>query len=124
VLVQYGVYVSLNTGGCIVVAEPCNMPCAEAITADFECEVAACDLLSGPCQITNNATLAVWDVCKTATDTAPCGCSGFNQVTACTFSLQDATKHPAASLCGLMEMDFAKRFTILAALMCGHPPTK
>ncbi len=43
----------LNIAGCVALADPSNLVCAESLQAALQCEFAAC---LGPCPVPNNAT--------------------------------------------------------------------
>ena len=112
-------YSLVNFPGCIALAEPCNLPCAEAALADMECDLVACDLASGPCA---GASSAIRQSCIDASDTS-CGCAGYHASQNCYQTLLvDPSSHPAVSLCGLADLaDFGANFTAVATFMCGPP---
>jgi hypothetical protein len=110
----------LNVAGCIALAEPCNLPCAEATLAYVTCDLGACNPGSGPCNgATNSAVLS----CVAQAETA-CGCLGYVIPDNCYMSLiADPAAHPAVSLCNLSAagtLDEAN-YTAISTFMCGPP---
>jgi hypothetical protein len=112
----------LNVAGCIALAEPCNLPCAEAILADLECDLAACSTASGPC---STATTSEVVNCISEADFT-CGCTGYHASQNCFLNLvqNHPSSHPAVSLCNLAGTEgFTQdNFTAVVSLMCGPPP--
>jgi len=114
-----GVTVS-NVAACVALSEPCNLPCAEAILADTQCEIASC--LEGSCATAHSA-----DVVACADEANLCSaCSGYFTAQKCYQKLlADPASHPSAVLCDLSSPSggiFASNFTALSAYMCGPPP--
>jgi hypothetical protein len=102
------VFVEVNQAGCIALAEPCNLPCAQAMQAETECSNAAC---SSYC-----ATLSSYDTCATESDS--CGCSGYATSAACQTQIT-GTQHPAESTCDLNGVSFQAIYNATATFMCG-----
>jgi hypothetical protein len=120
-LLNSGAYSQVNFAGCIALAEPCNQPCASAILAVYECNLDACNPSSGPCTVTDQASLTREDACLSAAD-ATCGCAGFDTATQCFAELQqEPAKHPAVELCDVGTSSFDAGYTAVATFMCGPP---
>jgi hypothetical protein len=109
-----------NVAACIALAEPCNLPCAEAILADTQCQVAAC--LQGSC-----ATASSDAVVACTSEAEMCSaCSGYFDSQGCYMKLlADPASHPSAVLCDLASPGggiFAANFTAISTYLCGPPP--
>jgi hypothetical protein len=109
-----------NVPGCIALAEPCNLPCAEAYLGALVCAYDACDT-STNCPITDSASLVAQETCvDTATTPTepPCACTGWAPSLGCINELsgQAVTKCLRSADGGT---DALGVFTQLATFMCG-----
>ena len=113
VLIAYpGNVVELNEAGCVALAEPCNLPCAETWLASVQCREAAC----APTFCPNQS-----DQIACATQAAACSaCEGYAQVSSCMTDLSGPS-HPAGMLCsiGSSATPTQAEYTAVAAFMCG-----
>jgi hypothetical protein len=112
-------FLVVNFPGCIAAAEPCNVSCAMAGLADFQCDLAACNFMTGACV---GYPESVIQQCYDEAD-ATCGCEGYHVSQLCFMSLlADPASHPAATLCALTQVDdFVASYQAIAAYMCGPP---
>jgi len=112
-------FLVVNFPGCIAAAEPCNVSCAMAGLADFQCDLAACNFVSGACV---GSSQSVIQQCYDQADST-CGCEGYHLSQLCFQSmLADPASHPAATLCALGQVDsFVASYQAIAAYMCGPP---
>jgi hypothetical protein len=111
---------ALNVAGCIYLAEPCNLPCAEATLADLACDFAACTGPSSPCAAASNTDVVS---CISQADST-CGCMAYHTSQTCYLNLVDhPSSHPAVALCGLDSSGgFSEpNFTAIVTFMCGPP---
>jgi hypothetical protein len=111
---------ALNIGGCIDLAEPCNLSCAEATLADLECVFAACTHSSSPCATASNSDV---ESCIGAADST-CGCMAYHASQNCYLNLVDQpSSHPAVALCALDSSGgfSMTSFTAVVTFMCGPP---
>ena len=112
-------YTYPNVAGCVALAEPCNVKCAEAILDDYLCAFSACDVADGGlCASASEADLTT---CLSASDsTMGCSCYGYSSYESCTGALlADPMHHPAAELCSLTNTDFQPSYMAIATFMCG-----
>jgi hypothetical protein len=109
----------INVAGCIALAEPCNLPCAEAALAYLACNLDACNPGAGPCNGASNA-----EVLSCIPEAETCGCVGYSIPDNCYMGLvDDPAAHPAVALCNLADagaFDEAN-YTAIATFMCGPP---
>jgi hypothetical protein len=117
-VIGYGNVQEVNLGGCIVLAEPCNEACAQAVLNDFQCVYTACDPHPGAaCGVTDSTSSKANAACVQAADST-CGCSGYASSARCATQLTGA-QHPAETLCNLLATDFNTSYTAVATFMCG-----
>jgi hypothetical protein len=103
-------FVVVNKAGCVALAEPCNLSCAQAMLAPFACQGASC----GP----SCSDSAGYQACETdALSCASCG-AYTAAASACTMQLSGA-QHPAAAFCALTSTTFQASYTAVATFMCG-----
>jgi hypothetical protein len=102
----------INVPGCIVLAEPCNLPCAEAMTAVSDCYVTACGAacVGSSSQATFQCEQDAVSACTT--------CSRFLQGSEC-FTQITGSKHPAYTQCGMNQPGTQAQFTAVATMICG-----
>jgi hypothetical protein len=116
----YGVFigfpgdvVELNEAGCVALAEPCNLVCAQTWLASIECREASCTQANCPAQS---------DQVSCATESAACSaCEGYAEAAACMTELTGAD-HPGGALCAIgsdegVTMD---DYVSVATFMCGN----
>jgi len=85
----------VSHAACIALEEPCNLDCAKATLALFECEVQACD---ADCAVTDSTSQSAYDTCHAVASNA-CGCKDYLQVvTGCQEQITGAG-HPAEKAC-------------------------
>jgi hypothetical protein len=100
----------LNIAGCIALAEPCNLACAQAINGIAQCLTAACE---------PSCTSAELQQCELDSAESCPTCEGFYVNTPCYAGLMSAS-HPANTLCGLSEQGGSlPAFTAVAKMICG-----
>jgi hypothetical protein len=109
-LIAYSGATFVNEAGCIALAEPCNEPCAQAISDLTACEDAACGS-------TFCADLTTYDACRSQADSCT-SCSGYATATGCA-SLITGAQHPAEATCNLNATTFQAFYTSIATFMCG-----
>jgi hypothetical protein len=102
----------INVPGCIVLAEPCNQPCAEAMTAEVQCYTDAC----GPACV--GQSYPTVNACETDSVNACTTCSAFPSGANCFLQLT-GTAHPAYTLCGIDQPGTQGEFTAIASMICG-----
>jgi hypothetical protein len=102
----------INVPGCIVLAEPCNLACAEAMTAQTDCYVTAC---GAAC--TGSSSQATFQ-CEQDAVTACTTCSQFLQGAGCFTQITGPT-HPAYALCDMSQPGTPAQFTAVATMICG-----
>jgi hypothetical protein len=110
-LIGYSDDVLVNVPGCIALAEPCNLGCAQAILAAEACDDAACG--SPFC-----TDFASFNACASQSQSASCGCSGFAASAACESQITGA-QHPAETTCNLNATTTQALFTSVATFLCG-----
>jgi hypothetical protein len=134
-LVAYGTTMpalSPNIGGCIALAEPCNLACASDVEAAQQCENAACNPSSGVCSVTDANSYASYMACinqATTQATGGCGCEGYYKSTNCVGTMAESlAEHPALGTCyGPVASQvaaggswtFQQSFQPMATYMCG-----
>jgi hypothetical protein len=101
----------LNIGGCIALADPCQMPCAAAWEAKQQCEEAACP--SSACPVTDATSGAAYEACINEADT----CSCLPEATVAEACAQVLVVTPAA-LC-FPSSGFVNATLALGMLFCG-----
>ena len=101
-------FVSLNTAGCLALAQG-NDTCAKAISALSQCDDAACV----NCKVTDDQSLADLDACTAAAEQEVC--SSYVQAAGCA-DLLKGPEHPASACLGT---DFTSGYNTLAPLFCG-----
>jgi hypothetical protein len=116
----------INVSGCIVLAAPNELPCAQAIQNDFACELDACE---ATCPVpasgsTTNAVMALESCFESANMGGGCavyakGAAGAMGATACAARL--AASGPAA-FCFDAEMEEPEALLEYFTLACGAPP--
>jgi|HubBroStandDraft_2_1064218.scaffolds.fasta_scaffold16470_3 hypothetical protein len=118
VFIQYsGSVVELNEAGCVALAEPCNLKCAQTWLASIECREAACTSTDCPEQS---------DQIVCAMSAASCSaCEGYAEAAACMTELT-GPDHPAGTLCAIGSDDIVTEdsvtmedYTSVASFMCG-----
>jgi hypothetical protein len=102
----------INVPGCIWLAEPCNEPCAEAMTAQVQCYTDAC----GPACVGQPYTTI--NACEQDSVNACTTCSAFLPGAGC-FAQITGTAHPAYALCGMNVPGTQAEFTAVATMICG-----
>jgi hypothetical protein len=115
----------VNVSGCIVLAAPNELPCAQAIQNDFACELDACE---ATCPVpasgsTTNAVIALQSCFESANVRGGCavyanGAAGAMGATACAARLAAG---PAA-FCFDAEMEEPQALLEYFTLACGAPP--
>jgi hypothetical protein len=116
-----GAELFLNVGGCVALADPSQLTCAEAFEYVTECEIAACQAAC-PIPTSTNRTL---QSCVQAADGDAGVCASYAQkASSCKAALQSDTSTSPASFCvdngGLaMDTDALLRYLTLA---CGAAP--
>ena len=101
----------VNVAGCVALVEPCNVPCAQAITANLQCATTACD--------TYCSTATDTDIATCEEDAFSCAaCEQFVPLSDC-LSKINGPLHPAYDACVLGENGSQAQFTAIARLMCG-----
>jgi hypothetical protein len=112
----YGAIVSgtlttyLNVAGCIAAVEPCNLGCAEAFNAYFQCSIAACD--------SDCTTQASGVSCESAA-LACSACEAFAVPAQCIDAISGA-EHPAYAAClQNYPSSYAAVLADVAAELCG-----
>jgi len=116
----------VNVSGCIVLAAPNELPCAQAIQNDFACELDACE---ATCPVpasgsTTSAVTALETCFQSANMGGGCavydkGAAGAMGATACAARL--AASGPAA-FCFNAEMEEPQALLEYFTLACGAPP--
>jgi hypothetical protein len=116
----------VNVSGCIVLAAPNELPCAQAIQNDFACELDACE---ATCPVpasgsTTSAMTALEGCFESANEGSGCavyakGAAGAMGATACAARL--AASGPAA-FCFDAEMEEPQALLEYFTLACGAPP--
>jgi hypothetical protein len=113
VFIQFsGEVVELNEAGCVALAEPCNLKCAQTWLASIECREAACT--STDCSTDS-------DQVTCATNAASCSaCEAYAQEAQCMMNLS-GPDHPAGTLCaiGSDEGITMTDYISVATFMCG-----
>lgn len=112
-LIQFpGDVVELDEAGCVALAEPCNLECAQTWLASIECRESAC---------TSTECTEQSDLIECAMTAAACtACEAYAQAAACMAQLT-GPEHPAGALCAIgSENDVTSSdYTSLATFMCG-----
>jgi hypothetical protein len=112
-LIQFpGDVVELNEAGCVALAEPCNLECAQTWLAGIECRDAAC---------TSTECTDQGDLIECTMTAATCtACEAYTQAAGCMTELT-GPDHPAGALCAIgSENDVTLGdYTSLATFMCG-----
>jgi hypothetical protein len=112
-LIDNGVVVYVNVGGCVSLVEPCNLACAQAFEAVPQCSTAACDPTLY-CSATSD-----YSVCEQASQNGTCACDGFVASGDCMKSIA-VDGHPAFATCfGSQTNDFQALYTAVATFICG-----
>jgi hypothetical protein len=113
VFIQFpGNVVELNEAGCVALAEPCNLRCAQTWLASIECREAACTSTNCPAQ---------GDQITCAMNAAACSaCEGYAEAASCMTELT-GPDHPAGALCAIGSEDDVTMadYTSVATFMCG-----
>jgi hypothetical protein len=110
-IVDYGAFVGGNIAGCIEVETFGQLPCAKAVQALTECEIAACQ---ANCPVSDEASLGAREACGMQADQA--GCQPFFQAaTACRAAEADAG---VASSCS--DTAFKDFFDQVVPSFCGQ----
>jgi hypothetical protein len=113
-LIDNGVVVYVNLGGCVALVEPCNLACAQAFQAVAQCTTTAC----APNLYCTNANS--YSACEQAAQGGSCACDGFVAAGACMNSIA-AAGHPAYTTCfGSQPSDFQATYTAVATFICGQ----
>ncbi len=107
-----GNVVELNVAGCVALAEPCNLPCAQTSLAIAQCREAACSTTSCPDQSEQLSCATAADACTS--------CEQYVTASACLTELTGPT-HPAQTLCALgsNSTPTQTQYAAVAAFMCG-----
>jgi hypothetical protein len=114
----------VNVAGCVALADPDKLPCAEALEAAFQCELAAC---LGPCPVPNigtpeqieTAEEALGD-CQDRSDQG--GCEALvAQGTACGVPLEDAGPAAFCFLTGRQTTALLQLFALVCGAKDGGP---
>jgi len=112
-LIQFpGDVVELNEAGCVALAEPCNLECAQTWLAGIQCREAAC---------TSTECIEQSDLLGCTMTAATCAtCEAYTQAAGCMTQLT-GPDHPAGALCAIgSENDVTLGdYTSLATFMCG-----
>jgi hypothetical protein len=109
-VIGYSQSVIANEAGCLALVEPCNAPCAQAVSDMYACEDAACGS-------TFCTDFASYNTCASQAD-ACTSCSGYSSSAQCLSSIT-GTAHPAESICNLTATTFQPLYTSIATFMCG-----
>jgi hypothetical protein len=109
-LIGYSQALVINTAGCIALAEPCNTPCAQAISAMYACEDDACGSTLCP-------DYATYSTCASEADSCT-ACGGYATAANCSSSITGAA-HPAAAACNVAATTAQAAYTSVATFMCG-----
>jgi hypothetical protein len=124
-VVEYGTSFHIrwvNVGGCIALAESCNLACASAVEAELQCKNTACDPSStGVCSVTDQNSYQSYKACTTE-PMGSCGCTAYYQSTSCLGSMaQKPAEHPALTTCygGSLTAGFQQVYQAVATFMCG-----
>jgi hypothetical protein len=111
-IIDYGDFVGGNIAGCIQL-ESNDVPCAKAVQALTECEIAACQ---ANCPVSDETSLTARESCGTDADHA--GCQSFAMAaTTCQAAEADAG---TAGPCG--NGSFKAFFDAVVPLFCGRSP--
>jgi hypothetical protein len=106
----------VNQAGCIALLEPCNLTCAEELSASVQCEDDACET---NCPVTDTTSLDNFETCEeTAASCDPNGCDTYATEAACSTELTGST-HPA-SVC-VSGTTFEDLYNAVVPLFCGSP---
>jgi len=112
-LVSSGGFVQVNFAACIEVSDPDGLPCAKALQAVSDCELAAC---KANCPVTDSTSLAAYDSCASVADST--GCAVYQSAASC-FGVELDGGLPAAC----SAASFKSFYDAIVPLFCGPPRT-
>jgi hypothetical protein len=112
-IIDYGDFVGGNVAGCIEVETPGDLPCAKAVQALTDCEIAACQ---ANCPVSDAASLMTRESCGNDADDAGCKMLAA-AADSCRLGEADAGRD---TVC--MMSEFRTFFDQVVPLFCGRLP--